>query len=376
MNLSRPAGFSLTHCLVAPAAHGARRGRKRPGRPPPALTRLHGDGSRGIGELDACLCDVLGCRRLRVIGHETIKPNVHRLRIDVAGQERSIVAKWSRVEAARRNALVAQRWLPAVALDELGPSLLAVAAERSAERAWHVYDDLGGRPVSRRPPDPGEIRAAMEALARIHTALAAHPLLAECRLWGGDRGVEFFAANVRDAQRALRAIDRGRHGAEAASLRDALLHRMHRLREQQPERAAALGEEGGPETLVHGDLWTTNVLVARGAGRVRVRLIDWDEAAVGPIAFDLSTFLLRFEQRDRAWILDAYRSAVGRLAGWELAPASVLSPIFETVAYARLASLLVWSVAAALDDDSGWLPRRLAEMVEWLDSVGPVLPVR
>jgi thiamine kinase-like enzyme len=116
--------------------------------------------------------------------------------------------------------------------------------------------------------------------------------------------------------------------------------------------------------------------VVPGAGRVRVRLIDWDEAGVGPIAFDLSTFLLRFEQRHRAWILDTYRSAVGRLAGWELAPASVLSPIFETVAYARLASLLVWSVAAALDDDSGWLPRRLAELVEWLDSVGPVLPVR
>ena len=48
---------------------------------------------------------------------------------------------------------------------------------------------------------------------------------------------------------------------------------------------------------------------------VQVRLIDWDEAAVGPAGFDVSTFLLRFDPADRPWILDAYRRAVDRLAG-------------------------------------------------------------
>ena len=66
--------------------------------------------------------------------------------------------------------------------------------------------------------------------------------------------------------------------------------------------------------------------------------------------------------------------ANGGLAGWELPGDSELNLIFETAAYARLASLLVWSVAAADEGESGWLSERLADMVGWLDDVPPVLP--
>ena len=108
-----------------------------------------------------------------------------------------------------------------------------------------------------------------------------------------------------------------------------------------------------------------------------VRLIDWDEAAVGPSGFDLSTFLLRFDQSRRPAILDSYRNAVDRLAGWELPADEDLNAIFETAAHARIASLLVWSVAAA--DEEGphcdWLLERLNAIVEWIDEVPPVLAV-
>ena len=50
--------------------------------------------------------------------------------------------------------------------------------------------------------------------------------------------------------------------------------------------------------------------------------------------------------------------------------------MFETAAYARLASLLVWSIAAAAEGESDWLPERLAGLVEWFDAVSPVLPPR
>jgi hypothetical protein len=53
-----------------------------------------------------------------------------------------------------------------------------------------------------------------------------------------------------------------------------------------------------------------------------------------------------------------------------------LSLIFETAAYARLISLLVWSVAAAVDGEAETLPERLVEMIEWLGAVKPVLPAR
>jgi thiamine kinase-like enzyme len=106
-----------------------------------------------------------------------------------------------------------------------------------------------------------------------------------------------------------------------------------------------------------------------------VRLIDWDEAAAGPIGFDLSTFLGRFDPSHRLWILDAYRQAVDRLAGWSLPGERELNLIFETAAYARLASLLVWSVGDS-NGTSDWLIERLGEIVEWLDEVSPVLPPR
>jgi thiamine kinase-like enzyme len=131
----------------------------------------------------------------------------------------------------------------------------------------------------------------------------------------------------------------------------------------------------GPETLLHGDLWPTNMVVLEQPGAVHVRLIDWDQAAAGPIWFDVSTFLLRFPPAHRAWILDAYRRAVGRLAGWRLPRDGDLNPILATAAYARLASLLVWSIAAAADEP-GWLLERLTETCGWLDEVEPVIPSR
>jgi aminoglycoside phosphotransferase (APT) family kinase protein len=341
------------------------------------LSALLGDeGGQGVSVLEACLREVLGVRSLQVTGHERLKAGVHRLRVGVGDAERALIVKSSPAEVARRNWLAARRWLPAVGLEDVGPSMLAVAAERSGEWAWQIQDDLGGRPVCRRGPDRAEIEALMDAVARVHTALSEHRLLAECRLAGGDRGIEFYAANVRDAQRVLRAVDGRRHGGAAALLRDGLLDKMQDLEEQQPARAQALSAAGGAETLLHGDLWTTNALVLRRENRLRVRLVDWDEAAVGPIAFDLSTLLLRFAPPDRRWILDAYRDAADRLAGWALPPDDVLNPVLETAAMARVVSLLVWSVAAALDDDSGWLPVRLADLVCWLDEVSPVLPPR
>ena len=150
-------------------------------------------------------------------------------------------------------------------------------------------------------------------------------------------------------------------------MHDALLQRMERLRRQEQARAQVLAAAGGPETLVHGDLWPTNTIVVSQPEPARVCLIDWDEAAVGPAGFDLSTFLLRFDPSDRAWILEAYRSAVDRLAGWELGSEEELNSVFETAAYARLASLLVWSIATLERDAREPLLERLTELVGWID---------
>jgi Phosphotransferase enzyme family len=326
-------------------------------------------------ELQACVRESFAGRSARLIGHEQLKKHVHRLRVEVDGGERSLVAKWSDPVITRRCWLVARRWLPAVGLEDRGPPLLAVAAARSGEGAWHVYDDLGGRSVATDRPVECDVEAAIDAIARVHAALAEHRLLPEVRLWGGDRGVPFYSANLRDAVRALASLDIDRRDAEAIATRDALLERLSDLQHEECERAQVLAASGGPETLLHGDLWPSNAVVVPDGEPVRVRLIDWDEAAAGPIGFDLSTFLGRFDPSHRRWIVDAYRQAVERLAGWSLPGERELNLIFETAAYARLASLLVWSVAAC-DGTSDWLIGRLAEIVGWLDEVSPVLPSR
>jgi Phosphotransferase enzyme family len=297
------------------------------------------------------------------------------LRVEVDGGQRSLVAKWSDPMIARRCWLVARRWLPAVGLEDHGPPLLAIVSAPGGEGAWHIYDDLRGQSVATDRPVDGDVEAAIDAIARVHTALAEHRLLPEFRLWGGDRGIQFYSANLRDAACALAALHLDRFGAEAIAVRDALLERITDLRRQEGERSQILGACGGPETLLHGDLWPSNAVVVPDAAPVRVRLIDWDEAAAGAIGFDLSTFIGRFALSHRAGIVAAYRRAVDRLAGWSLPGDRDLNVIFETAAYARLASLLVWSVAA-LGGTSDSLSRRLAEIVGWLDEVSPVLPPR
>src|SRR5207249_826009 len=80
---------------------------------------------------------------------------------------------------------------------------------------------------------------------------------------------------------------------------------------------------GGPETLLHGDLWSINVFVIPTAHGPRVRLIDWDHASVGPASYDLSTFLLRLPSQERSWVLEVYREEMSR-AGWGLPPMPIL----------------------------------------------------
>jgi len=328
------------------------------------------------GQLQTCLQEALDGQSVRLARQEQLKANVHRLGVVIDGWERMLIVKWSDPVVARRSRLVACRWLPAVGLGDLGPPLLTVAAERNGEGAWQIYEDLPGKPLSTEQPVVGEVEAVIDAIARVHTSFAEHPLLRECRLWGGDRGIHFYSANVHDAVIALHSLDLDldRGDANAIAARDALLERMHLLEQEEPERAQSLASAGGPDTLLHGDLWPTNAIVQSRSDGFSVRLIDWDEVAAGPSWYDVSTLMLRFDPSHRRWILDAYRQAVARLADWPIPGDRDLNLIFETCAYARLASLLVWSVAAAAEGDSGWLPERLAAMVEWLDAVRPVLP--
>jgi hypothetical protein len=306
---------------------------------------------------------------------QELKPGVYRLQVAAGDGARAVIVKRLDPGRARRNQLVAERWLPAVGLGGRAPSLLGIAAERSGTGVWHVYEDLGDGALETEDPCPARLGAVVGLVAQVHTRFAGHRLLAECRLFGDDFGAGFFGANVRDAIRSLEALRPPalEMAPQSAALRNRLLGRLRGLLEEEPSRARVLAEFGGPETLLHGDLWTTNALVVPGPDGPQARLIDWDHVGVGPISYDLSTLLARFPVPDRPRILELYRRGVAG-SGWRLPPVAVLNALFDTAEYARLANRVIWPALAALDGQAGWAFQELALLEQWLEGLRPILP--
>jgi thiamine kinase-like enzyme len=305
------------------------------------------------------------------IHHRRMKSDVYRC--TVTGSARSFVAKRLDPDIARRNELVARRWLPAAGLSDCGPPLLATAAERDGSSIWHLYADLGDCGLDVAQAGPGAVESAIATIARIHTAFAGHPLIPEFRNWGGDLGIHFYATSVRDAMHSIESLrTRRRLDAGRAELCERLLARLANLHREQDERAQLLHRQGGPETLLHGDLWPMNVMVHDGDGDAHVRLIDWDHAAVGPISYDLSTFLSRVPDHDRSAILRIYAEHIAG-AGWELPAVPDLNLLFETAELGRIANRVIWPALAAREQDAGWAYAELGEVERWFAQLEPVL---
>jgi hypothetical protein len=311
------------------------------------------------------------------VGAERLSPRVYRLHFRGGGRVASLVVKRLDPCAARRNQLVAECWLPAVGLGENGPPLLGVAAERDGRYVWHAYEDLGDRVLDEQAPDPGPVAAAVELIARVHARFAERAVLAECRLWGTDLGASFYGRSMRDAIRSLQVLRQTPTALppERAALCDHLLRQLYRLLDEEPSRARGLEEHGGPETLLHGDPWPKNALVIPAGRGLHARLIDWDRAGVGPVGYDLSTFLGRLAAPLRPRALELYRQAAGRL-GWRLPLAAELNRLFETAELARLANCVIWPALAAAEGQPAWAFDQLADLEQWLQRVEPVLPSR
>ncbi len=337
---------------------------------------LEGSGQPGLSELRAVLGEILGDGgvRGRLLEAVPIKPRVHRLRFVLVGGERAVIVKRLDPDVARRGELVARRWLPAVGLAEHGPVLLGVAAERRGRCVWHVYEDLGDCPLSSGDAmGPRSVERAVELIAELHLRFAGHALLPECRLWGGDLGIHFFCVNVRDAMSALRPVrpPEDELSGTRRALTARLLERLAVLHGEEERRAQVMAQHGGPETLLHGDLWTTNTMVVAADGVTRARLIDWDHAAVGPISYDLSTFLYRFPVHERDRVLDLYRQATEGVL--TLPGRSELNVLFETAELARLANMVIWPAIAATEGHTRWAFEELARVERWLADLEPVL---
>lgn len=337
----------------------------------------------GAAELGVALAEVCGAGAEgspRILDVRRLKTNVYRVRLETGdGGVRSLMLKCSNPALARHNQLVARRWLPAIGLTDAGARLEGTAADRHGQRMWLIYEDLGDARLDGATADRARVGAVVDLIAALHVRSAGHAILPHCRAHGGDLGAPYLCANVRDAVHGLEQLrpPRVTLTAQQELVRDRLLARLRALQYELPDRLLMLELGGGPEVLLHGDLWTTNAFALAGPhpGEWCARLIDWDHAGVGWASYDLSTFLLRFPQEERPWIVDRYRAAVGDAdAGWRLPGVRELNALFETAEFARFANRAVWPSVELLVDGAGWAFDELAMVAGWFDDWRPVLP--
>jgi len=300
---------------------------------------------------------------------------VCRVRAVAGAAAHSLIVKRLSLARAHRTIRATQRWLPAVGLGDTAPVLLGAVAPPGVAWVWHLYEDAGVETLHDRPADPRAVDAAVALIAALHGRGAHHPLVPECRAEGQDFGIHHFLTAVGDARRlldALRAADASPPG-ERSRVQDGLRAHLDALLADAPRRTRVVQDAGGPETMLHGDLWTTNVVVRGDGDRHAVRLIDWDRAGAGPATYDLSTFLLRFPPTDRSRVLAAYRDAVGRY-GWRVPPIGELNLLCDTAECGRYADRVVECAIALLQDDAEWAHDVLAEVLRWFEALAPVIP--
>lgn len=126
-----------------------------------------------------------------------------------------------------------------------------------------------------------------------------------------------------------RAVERAREVRDTAGLA-AVLRRIRRVH-------AAVAEEiaEAPGTLIHGEFYPSNVLLAEG----RIRPVDWEMAGVGPALLDLAALTAgSWGAEERAGMALAYRHAVLR-AG---APVEPLDRFLRTLTECRLLLAVQW----------------------------------
>lgn len=327
-------------------------------------------GEARLAELRRRLISLCGspCAPARDIECRKLARAVHRVILTTDGGTRTFIVKRLRSGIAKRDKMIAGTLLPAVGLHGRGPPLLdSCPADES--HTWHIYEDLGNTALDERIATPRQLETAIRLIATVHRKFASHPLLGQCRASGKDLSAQFFCVNIDDSIRALQSLDLRTTSMRNGGLnvRDSLLFRLQKLQREQRFRTARLTEYGGPETLLHGDLWPMNVLLTSGQTDAHARLIDWDHAGVGPPVYDLSNFLSRVSKKHRLWLLDIYRAEIECV--WRLPDTGLLNELFNTCQYARLASVTLSPTLELIRTDEQWALDELREVDSWFEYI-------
>ena len=195
------------------------------------------------------------------------------------------------------------------------PPLAGAEVDPERERYWLLLGRVPGTPLWQHG-DLGLWRATAAWLARFHARFDGEEWL---------RGERLPARLLRhDAELFRSWFGRARQFHEARANRDhgpgsfsALAHAAERALENLDRQ---------PVTVLHGELYPSNVLVAPprfGRGASALHVVDWEMAGVGAPALDVAALVSgRFRPEERRAIAGAYRDALPRDCSWRTGDAA------------------------------------------------------
>lgn len=179
------------------------------------------------------------------------------------------------------------------------PRYYGSSVDHEAGRCWLFIEHVEGRELYQ----VGE-RALWEEVARqlgkMHLDLA------------GERAVHAERGRLLeyDARFYRRWIDRAREFATLPGEAEEKTDAVEWIAERYDQVIDGLLDL--PTTVIHGELYASNVLVAGDPGALRVCPVDWELASLGPGPIDLAALVSGgWSEEDREAIVSAYRSAVG-----------------------------------------------------------------
>jgi aminoglycoside phosphotransferase (APT) family kinase protein len=179
------------------------------------------------------------------------------------------------------------------------PRCYGSAIDPARERHWLFIEWVDGRELFQ-VGDLGPWEAAARWLAAMHQRLAGEL----------DRHRESGCLLEHDRGHYRRWAERARRFAQApgqAGSRAASVDRLVARYGPAIEELAAM-----PKTVIHGEFYASNVLVAGDGAGHRVAPVDWELAAAAPGLVDLAALVSGgWSDEDRAAIVSAYRFAIG-----------------------------------------------------------------
>jgi thiamine kinase-like enzyme len=180
-----------------------------------------------------------------------------------------------------------------------GPRYYGAAIDAGAERYWLFVERVDGRELYQ----VGDLelwQAAARWLGEMHASLG-DALQEEAE---GARLIDY------DQRYCRRWIERAREFAAASDQAQSRSDGLEWISERYDPVVEGLLEL--PRTVIHGEFYASNVLVAGVAPALRVCPVDWELTAAGPGLVDLAALISGdWAEEERGAIVSAYRSAPG-----------------------------------------------------------------